>query len=290
MFRMTFNIKKWRKHPKSLESDSYQSSFDCLWSSSGSWNSKKPSIMRFSLKIWACIVLHPYFAMPAEWSRNKIMLMSVKSLSTMHMLFKEHGHGWWNQVYSCDVDTEANSSQWILEASTIPKKSWQVRSNVKVTLCFLIVTTIHHEFLPCGQTVNKEYYLKVMQKVREAMRRKRPDLWREKKMIAPSWQHCTTILPSDSQFSHKIWDDGHPPACILSRPCTGGLLSSSSSCSLYWKDDDLTVSRRLKKICWQSYTLFQKRHSRNASETGWGVMHLKWRRVLQRGQRPLAPN
>jgi hypothetical protein len=64
-----------------------------------------------------------------------------------------------------------------------PKKSRQVRSNVKVTLTvfFDCEDIIHHEFLPRGQTVNKEYYLKVMQRLREAMRRKRPDFWRGKK-------------------------------------------------------------------------------------------------------------
>jgi hypothetical protein len=34
--------------------------------------------------------------------------------------------------------------------------------------------------LPLGQTANKEYYLKMMQKLREAIGRKRPDLWRGK--------------------------------------------------------------------------------------------------------------
>jgi len=62
-----------------------------------------------------------------------------------------------------------------------PKKSWQVRSIVKVTLCFYCEDIIHHEFLPRGQMVNKEYYLKVMQRLREVTRRKRPDLWRGKK-------------------------------------------------------------------------------------------------------------
>ena len=36
---------------------------------------------------------------------------------------------------------------------------------------------VHSEFLPTGQTVNKEYYLSVMRRLREAVRRKRPDLW-----------------------------------------------------------------------------------------------------------------
>jgi len=164
------------------------------------------------------------------------------------------------------------SSQWVSETSP-QKKSWQVRSHVKVTLCFDCEDIIHHELLPRGQTVNKEYYLKVMQRIREAMRRKRPDLWRGKKMIAPSWQRFSTFLPSDSWFSHKIWDDAHPPACVLFKTLHRQTPFPYSSCIVYWKDDDLTVSGRFKKIRWQSYALFQKRHSRNASKTGQGAMY-----------------
>ncbi|UYV78427.1 hypothetical protein LAZ67_16001318 [Cordylochernes scorpioides] len=39
---------------------------------------------------------------------------------------------------------------------------------------------VHHEFLPQGRTVNKEYYLQVMRNLREAIRQKRPDLWKNK--------------------------------------------------------------------------------------------------------------
>ncbi|XP_032688012.1 protein GVQW3-like [Odontomachus brunneus] len=34
---------------------------------------------------------------------------------------------------------------------------------------------VHHEFLPQGRTVNKEYYLQVMLNLREAIRQKRPE-------------------------------------------------------------------------------------------------------------------
>jgi len=35
----------------------------------------------------------------------------------------------------------------------------------------------------------------------------------------------------------------------------------------YWKDDDLSLSRRLKEIRRKSYAIFHKRHSRNACRT-----------------------
>ena len=36
---------------------------------------------------------------------------------------------------------------------------------------------VHHKFLPKDQTINKQYYLGVMRRLREAIRQKRPDLW-----------------------------------------------------------------------------------------------------------------
>jgi len=41
-----------------------------------------------------------------------------------------------------------------------------------LTVSFDCEGIIHHEFLLRGQTVNKEYYLKVMQRLRGAVRRK----------------------------------------------------------------------------------------------------------------------
>ena len=53
-----------------------------------------------------------------------------------------------------------------------PKTVQQVWSNVNVilTVVFDCEGIIHHDFLPCGQTVNKEYYLNVMKRLREAVR------------------------------------------------------------------------------------------------------------------------
>ena len=61
-----------------------------------------------------------------------------------------------------------------------PKKAHQVRSNVKVllTVFFDYRGVVHQEFLPYGRTVNKEYYLEVMRRLQEAIRRKRPEMWK----------------------------------------------------------------------------------------------------------------
>ena len=36
---------------------------------------------------------------------------------------------------------------------------------------------IHYEFVPHGQTVNKKFYVAVLKRLREAVRRKRPQFW-----------------------------------------------------------------------------------------------------------------
>ena len=37
---------------------------------------------------------------------------------------------------------------------------------------------MHWEFVPPGQTVNQEFYLEVLRRLRENVRRKRPELWK----------------------------------------------------------------------------------------------------------------
>ncbi|UYV65333.1 hypothetical protein LAZ67_3003977 [Cordylochernes scorpioides] len=88
-------------------------------------------------------------------------------------------------VYGYDVETKAQSFQWKLPHEPRPKKARQVRSNVKVllTVFFDCRGVVHHEFLPQGRTVNKKYYLQVMRNLREAIRQKRPDLWKNKNWL-----------------------------------------------------------------------------------------------------------
>ena len=36
---------------------------------------------------------------------------------------------------------------------------------------------MHYEFAPRGQTINKEYYVEVLKRLRDAVRKKRPRFW-----------------------------------------------------------------------------------------------------------------
>ena len=85
-------------------------------------------------------------------------------------------------VYGYDVETKAQSSQWKGLTSPRPKKARMSRSNVKVMLItfFDCKGIIHYEYVPNGQTVNKEFYLEVMKRLRHAVLRKRPQMWKDR--------------------------------------------------------------------------------------------------------------
>jgi len=59
------------------------------------------------------------------------------------------------------------------------KKGEASQANVKTMLiCFLdIKGLVHFEFVPQGQTVNQQFYLEVFKRLRDAVRRKRSNLW-----------------------------------------------------------------------------------------------------------------
>ena len=84
----------------------------------------------------------------------------------------------WYHAY--DPESKQASSQWKTPTSPRPKKTRQVRSNVKTMLIvfFDVRGIVHREFVPPGQTVNQEFYLEVLRRLRENVRRKRPELWR----------------------------------------------------------------------------------------------------------------
>ncbi|UYV72043.1 hypothetical protein LAZ67_9001628 [Cordylochernes scorpioides] len=126
-------------------------------------------------------------------------------------------------VYGYDVKTKAQSSQWKLPHEPRPKKARQVRSNVKVllTVFFDCRGVVHHEFVPQGRTVNKEYYLQVMSNLREAIRQKRPDLWKNKNWLlhhdnAPAH---TSLLVRDFLAKNNTQMMPQPPYSPDLAPC-----------------------------------------------------------------------
>jgi len=98
-------------------------------------------------------------------------------------------------VYGYDPETKQQSSQWKSPESPRPKKARQSRTALKSMLIvfFDIRGIVHHEFVPQGQTVNAQFYCSVLRRLRENIRRKRPELWR-----AGNW-----LLHDDNAPSHR---------------------------------------------------------------------------------------
>ncbi|XP_020298007.1 uncharacterized protein LOC109862383 [Pseudomyrmex gracilis] len=76
-------------------------------------------------------------------------------------------------IYAYDPETADQSSEYRVKGEPKPKKPRQNRSKIKVmlTVFFDYRGVVHSEFLPPGQTVNKVYYLSVMRRLREAIRK-----------------------------------------------------------------------------------------------------------------------
>jgi hypothetical protein len=70
-----------------------------------------------------------------------------------------------------------------------------VQSKVKVllTVFFDYRRIVHHNYAPEGQTINKEYCLKVICHLHDAIRHKRPDLWSSR-----NWQLHYDNAPAHS--------------------------------------------------------------------------------------------
>ena len=75
--------------------------------------------------------------------------------------------------YSYDPETKQQSSEWKSSNSPCPKKARRVKSNVKTMLISFFDANgiVHSEF------VNQAFYLQVLKCLRDAVRRKRPELW-----------------------------------------------------------------------------------------------------------------
>ena len=103
------------------------------------------------------------------------------------------------------------------------KKARQVKSNVKTMLiCFFDASGIvHMEFVPPGQTVNQTFYLQVLRRLRDAVRRKRPDLWQ-----SGEWWFRHDNAPAHTALSvRQFWTKTgmtplpHPPYSPDLAPC-----------------------------------------------------------------------
>jgi hypothetical protein len=104
----------------------------------------------------------------------------------------KHGFFW----VQCGKENAVFTLGWKKFADTRKDMAGQVDCESHVDVFFLdIEGVVHHEFLCQGQTVNHWYYLEVLKSLRENVRKKRPQLWRNK-----SWVPCHDSVPENASL------------------------------------------------------------------------------------------
>jgi len=109
-------------------------------------------------------------------------------------------------VYGYDPETKRQSSQWKSADSPRPKKARQMRSKVEVVLIvfFDMEGIVHYEYVPQGQTVNQQFYLQVLKRLRVAVSRKRPQ-----KRAVGAWAPHHDNAPAHTAHSIQVFLASH---------------------------------------------------------------------------------
>ena len=83
-------------------------------------------------------------------------------------------------IYCYHLETKRQNSQWKHAGSPRPKKARQNKSTHKLLMIPFFDSTgiMYMQWVPTGQTVNKEYYAGVLRVFRKRFRRKRPALFK----------------------------------------------------------------------------------------------------------------
>ncbi|KAJ4428902.1 hypothetical protein ANN_25896 [Periplaneta americana] len=117
--------------------------------------------------------------------------------------------------YLYDPVPKRQSSEWKSKTSPRKQKFPRDTSKGKVMLevFFDSQGLIHHEFIPEGHTVTKELYVEILRRLRDAVRRKRPEKWVENNWLlmhdnSPAHR---AIIVKNFLARHNITALDHPP-------------------------------------------------------------------------------
>lgn len=165
-------------------------------------------------------------------------------------------------IYGYDVETKRQSSQWKTSGEPRPKKARQSKSNVKAMLItfFDVKGLVHQEWVPKGQTVNAAFYVEVLRRLCESIRKKRPEMWKEKSWLlhhdnAPSH---TSLLVNQYLAKNQVATIPHPPYSPDMAPCDFFLfpkLKSTMKGRRFQTIDDIKINteKELKAISKTAY-------------------------------------
>jgi len=127
---------------------------------------------------------------------------------------------------------------------------------------------VYYKYVPQGQTVNQQFYLQVLKRLRLAVSRKRPQ-----KQAGGGPGRCITTMHQHTQHipSRYFWQ-GMAFLSFSSHPTPLTWLRVTSGCSpkqkQWWKGRDLKTLTQLRRMRQVRWTPFQKTLSKNVSSSG----------------------
>ena len=125
-------------------------------------------------------------------------------------------------VYGYDPETKIQSSQWKTTNSPRPKKARQSKSNIKVMVIVFLDCEgiVRSDFVPRGTTVNSGFYKGTLERLRNDMRRKRPEKWANGFLLHHDnspWH--TSLLIREFLAAKSLPVCPHPPYSPDLAPC-----------------------------------------------------------------------
>jgi len=135
------------------------------------------------VSLWALVIeLHPLNCARAQAVCLFSDKVTMKELEEQRVLVKvlcKLGTGFMGMMLKPRCNRRSGCRKGLLDP---PKKGRMCRSKIKVLLVVFFdwKGIVHHEFVPRDQMVNKELYQEVLSRLRDAVRRKRPELWENK--------------------------------------------------------------------------------------------------------------
>ena len=125
--------------------------------------------------------------------------------------------------FQYDPQIKRQSAEW-RSTGTLPSKKvrWQPSTTKTMIIVFFDARGIvHHEFVPQGQTVNQEVYISVLRSMREAVRRRRPDLWASGQwnLLHDNARPHTALSVLRFLTKHNVTVLPHPPYSPDLSPC-----------------------------------------------------------------------
>jgi len=133
-------------------------------------------------------------------NRKNVCLGLLERIKNDKNVFKHVITGDETSIFEYDPDTKRKSSEWHTSNSPRPKKAKMSKSKIKTMLiCFFDSQGVaHKEFVPQGQTVNKQYYHEVPERLRKGVHR----VWPE---IADTWMLHHDNAPSHCHLRERIF-------------------------------------------------------------------------------------